>query len=79
MPAVRDPHKLTAHKAELTFKGIEFANELKALLDKHNAKLNLGFVGKVAAVQVEFHDFPSDLAITLVSVQKGRSVRYFKP
>lgn len=66
--------KLTAERMELAFKAAEFRQDLDALVEQYGARLQFGWQGKWAYLQVVFDD--SGEALTLCRVSKNGKVRY---
>ena len=66
--------KLTADDLDLAFRAAEFRKEFDALLTKHNCRLQLGWGGKWAYLQLVWPDNHAK-ALTLAKVQKGGKLR----
>ncbi len=65
---------IDAADMELAFKAAEFRKDFDALLDKHGCRLQLGWGGKWAYMQLVWPELDHK-ALTLAKVQKGGRLR----
>lgn len=67
---------ITPERVDVAFAAACFRDELDALLEKHNAKMLLGWDGKWAKVQVMFPEASQTTVVTIVETAKGKKMRY---
>ncbi|HEY4530122.1 MAG TPA: hypothetical protein VIG97_07315 [Luteimonas sp.] len=65
-----------ATKFDVAHRALEFRTELDALLQRHGARMLLGWDGKWAKVQVTFPEASGGIGLTIMETRKGGRVRY---
>lgn len=71
-----DPRNLTPERVDVAFAAACFRDELDALLQKHQARLLVGWSGKWAKVQVMFPEASTKTVVTIMETTKGKRSRY---
>ncbi len=65
-----------ATKFDVAHRALEFRAELDELLQRHGARMLLGWDGKWAKVQITFPEATGGLGLTIMETKKGGRVRY---
>lgn len=65
-----------ATQFDVAHRALSLRTELDEMLERHGARLLLGWDGKWAKVQIMFPEASSDIVMTIIETKKGGRARY---